>query len=70
MCCVIYTPSSVFIGITPCSMYVIPLSDAYTSNAISSVTSTSVNVTSSIAYKCSAPFRKNPYAFGENYAAF
>ncbi len=64
--CVIYTPSSVFITLTPYSIYVLFRSDAYTSNASTSVTSTSVNVTSSIAYKCSAPFWKNPYVFGES----
>ena len=40
-------------------MYVLFSSLVYTSNASTSVTSLSVNVTSITAYKCFAPFRKN-----------
>lgn len=55
----IYTPSSVLSTVTPCIPYVLFISLVSVSNAITTNASTSVNVTSITAYKCSGAFRKN-----------
>ena len=59
----IYTPTSVLSTVTHCIPYVLFISLVTRSNASTSVTSLSVNVTSITAYKCSAPFVNNIVLF-------
>jgi len=55
----IYTPTSVLSTVTPYSIYVLFISLVSMSTSVTTNASTSVNVTSITAYKCSAPFDEN-----------